>query len=266
MTPGGLAYVVVGLVGLCVGSFLNVVVARVPEGESVVRPRSRCPGCGHEIRAPDNVPVLSWFLLRGRCRDCGAPISPRYVVVEAACGLLWVLVLWRFGVTWEALLSGVLVTVLLAVTAVDAATLRIPTPLVLAGAIAGGAVIVGALVATGQWRRGIDALAGGFGAGLFFEALYFLTRGRGIGYGDVRLSYVLGLCLGFLGPRYVVVGFLGAFLTGGVAGVVIAAVQRKGVRGGLKTKVPFGVFLSCGALVALLWAPAVSDWYLRLSG
>lgn len=264
MVPSGLAYVVAGVFGLLVGSFLNVVIARVPEGESIVTPGSRCPQCGHAIRARDNVPVVSWLLLRGRCRDCGARISPRYLLVELACGGLWVLMLWRFGVTWEALLACVLVAVLLAVAAVDAATYRIPTPLVLTAGIVGAVVVLAALAATGQWRRGLDALAGGIGAGLFFEALYFLTRGRGIGYGDVRLAYVLGLYLGFLGPRYVVVGFFAAFVSGAVVGVVVAIAQRDGERRGLKTKVPFGVFLSCGALAALMWAPAVTDWYLRL--
>jgi leader peptidase (prepilin peptidase)/N-methyltransferase len=238
------------IVGAMVGSFLNVVAHRVPRGESVSKPRSRCPSCGAQIRAVDNVPVLSWLLLRGRCRGCAAPISARYPLVEAGTAALCALVVLVEGVTADALIGIVLVLLLVPITLIDLDTRRIPNVLTAIGAVAAVA-----LVAALRTDALPEHLIAGAGAGMFL-LVAVLAYPSGMGMGDVKLAAVLGLFLG----RDVAPAMLVALLTGTLVGGLIMA--RLGVEKGRKTAVPFGPFLAFGGVFGLLAGDAVVDWYL----
>lgn len=236
------------IVGLLVGSFLNVVIARVPAGESVVTPRSRCPRCQTEILARDNVPVVSWLLLRGRCRHCSEPISARYPVVELAHTALWLAMLWHFGWSWELPAYLYFVSVGLALAVIDIDTKRLPNALTLPSYVVIGALLLIPAVADGDWSAYLRAWL----AALALFAFYFLLAviyPAGMGFGDVKLAGVLGLVLGWLGwGELVVGGFLGFFL-GAVLGGVLMIVRRAG----RKSKIPFGPFMLFGALLAIVW-------------
>jgi len=238
------------VVGAIFGSFLNVVAYRLPRGESLSRPRSRCPQCQTAIRPYDNVPVLSWLALRGRCRDCRAPISARYPLVEAVTGLLCALVVMAKGPDVDALPGLVLVLLLVPITLIDLDHQIIPNKLTLLGAIVALPLVYladsGALVE--------HLIAGAAGAMFFFLAL--LAYPRGMGMGDVKLAGVLGL---FLGAAVAPAIFI-ALVCGTLVGVAVMAV--KGAAEGRKTKVPFGPFLAFGAVVALFAGDAMVDWYL----
>lgn len=236
--------------GLLIGSFLTVVAYRLPRGESVVGGRSHCPACGAQIAAYDNVPVLSWFLLRGRARCCGAPISSRYPLTELATGALYattVLVLW--GDAGEVALGLAFVTMLLAVSLIDLERRIIPNRILLVGAIA-GAVLVAATDPGGLAESGIAAAAAG---GLLF--LVALAYPRGMGLGDVKLAAVMGLYLG----RAVAPALLIAFAAGSLVGLALIARHGAAAR---KRAVPFGPFLALGGFIALLAGDQMVSWYL----
>jgi leader peptidase (prepilin peptidase)/N-methyltransferase len=238
------------IVGAIFGSFLNVVAYRLPRGESLSRPRSRCPQCQTPIRPYDNVPVLSWLALRGRCRSCRAPISARYPLVEAMSGLLCALVVIAKGPDEDALLGLALVLLLIPITLIDLDHRIIPNKLTLLGAI-----VAPALVAYTAPDRLPEHLIAGVAAGGFF-LLALLAYPRGMGMGDVKLAAVLGLFLGrAVGPALFV-----ALVAGTLVGAAVIA--RKGAAEGRKTAVPFGPFLALGGVVALFAGDAMVDWYL----
>lgn len=234
------------LVGLIVGSFLNVVIWRVPRGESVVRPPSHCPGCESNIAPRDNVPVISWLALHGRCRRCNVPISARYPVVEALTAVTFGVVAWRIGAHWELPAFLYLVAVLIALAFIDYDTHKLPNALTLPSYLVGVALLVPAAVLDGEPHRLLSAVIGM--AGLY--ALYFtlaIVKPGGMGFGDVKLAGVIGLYLGFLGWGPLLVGaFLGFFL-GGLGGAAAIAARRAG----LKSKIPFGPYMVLGAMVAI---------------
>jgi leader peptidase (prepilin peptidase)/N-methyltransferase len=235
--------------GLVAGSFLNVVIARLPDRRSLVRPRSQCPGCGAPIRPYDNVPVLSWFLLRGRCRSCGERISSRYPLVEALTAGLCALVIVARGTDWDAWLGIAMVLMLVPVTFIDVDHRIIPNRILLPGA-----AVALAILAAGQPGRLPEHLIAAAAAGGFL-LLAVLAYPRGMGMGDVKLAGVLGLYLG----RSVAPAMLAALLAGTLVGVGIMA--SKGAYAGRKTAVPFGPFLALGALVGLFAGPELVDWY-----
>jgi leader peptidase (prepilin peptidase) / N-methyltransferase len=236
--------------GLVIGSFLNVVAWRLPRGESLVSPGSHCPGCDAPIRPYDNVPVLSWLVLRGRCRHCGEPISARYPLVELATALLYVgVVIGRDG-THDILLGLLLVTILVPVTIIDFEHRLIPNKITLPAAVA--ALVAGA-VTDASWLPQ-QLIAGAAGGGFFFLAA--LAYPRGMGMGDVKLAGVLGLYLG----RAVASAILIALVAGVLVGAVIIA--AKGAKEGRKTAVPFGPFLALGGVIALFAGNALVDAYL----
>ena len=239
------------LLGLLIGSFLNVVAARLPARVSLVTPRSRCPHCETEIRSRDNVPVLSWLLLRGRCRDCAAPISARYPLVEAGTALLVGAVAAVHGDdTTPLVLGAVLVLFLIPMALIDAEHRLIPNRLT--GPAALCAVGLGlALDPGGEPAR---LIAGAVAGGLFLAAA--IAKPGGMGMGDVKLAGVLGL---FLGPA-VAVAVLVALVSGTVAGALIMA--RQGVAAGRKSTVAFGPFLALGGVVAVLAGEPLMDLYL----
>ena len=236
--------------GLVAGSFFNVVIARLPRHESLVRPGSRCPHCGHPVRPYDNVPVFSWLILRGRCRDCGEPISARYPLVELVTAALFAAVVIDTGANEHVWLGLALVSVLVPVAFIDLDHRIIPNAIVLPGAVAAIAIVA----ATEPSELSEHLIAGAAAAG--FLLLAVLAYPRGMGMGDVKLAGVLGLYLG----RSVGPAMLFALLSGTIVGVVIIA--RKGAAEGRKTAVPFGPFLALGGLVGLFFGPDIVDWYL----
>ena len=239
-----------GVLGVVLGSFLNVVAYRLPRGESLSHPRSRCPGCETPIRPYDNVPILSWLLLRGRCRTCGISISARYPLVEAATGALCALVVVAEGADEDALLGLALVLLLVPVALIDLDHRIIPNKLMLVGAVVAPAILL-ATAPDDLLEHALAALAAG---GFFLLAA--LAYPRGMGMGDVKLAAVLGLFLGrAVGPAIFV-----ALITGTLVGAAVIA--RKGAREGRKTAVPFGPFLALGGVVALFAGDAIVDWYL----
>ena len=237
--------------GLLAGSFLNVVAWRLPRGESLLAPGSHCPGCEHPVRAHDNVPVLSWLALRGRCRDCREPISARYPLVEATSAALAVAVVLTDDGLHDLLLGLVLVALLVPIALIDLDHRLIPNVLTAAGAVAALAIGLATDPAGVPEQLIAGAAAGGF---LLLAAL---ARPGGMGMGDVKLAGMLGLFLG----REVAVALLVALLAGTLVGV--AVMVRKGAAEGRKTALPFGPFLALGGVVALLAGPAIVDWYLR---
>jgi leader peptidase (prepilin peptidase)/N-methyltransferase len=236
--------------GLLAGSFVTVVAHRVPRGESIVGPRSRCPACGAQIAAYDNVPVVSWLALRGRARCCGAPISPRYPLTELALGVLYtatVLVLWGDG--GEIALGLVFVTVLLAVTLTDLERRIIPNKILAVGAVLAVAISAAADPGSLPERVAAAAAAGGL---LFLAALAYP---RGMGLGDVKLAATMGLFLGReVGPAILV-----ALLAGSLVGLAMIAREGAAAR---KRAIPFGPFLALGGVVGLLYGSELVDWYL----
>ena len=245
------------LLGLLVGSFLNVVIHRVPRKESVLRPRSRCPQCGVELSERDNIPVLSWLLLRGRCRTCGAPISGRYPLVELLTAALSAAMGWRFGADWPLPAFLVLVWVLVAVSFIDIEHYLIPNKIVLAALALGVPLLVAAaLTDDGRVRDLADALLGAVIACGALLVLALLVP-RGMGMGDVKLALVLGLYLGWLSLGHVGLGLFLGFLAGAVGGIVLMVVGRRT----RKDHIPFGPYLALGAYAAVLWGRDILDWY-----
>jgi leader peptidase (prepilin peptidase)/N-methyltransferase len=235
--------------GLILGSFLNVVIHRLPRGESLVRPGSHCPSCGGAVRAWENVPVLSWLALRGHCRACAAPIALRYPLVETATAALFVAVVLARDSAVGIVLGLALVAVLLPAALIDLDHRVIPNRLLLPGAVI--AVVAGtALDPGGEPERLLaGAAAGGF---LLVAALAYP---RGMGMGDVKLAALMGLLLG----RAVGAAMLGALVVGVAVGAVVMA--REGARKGRKTAVPFGPMLGAGGLFGLFAGGAVVSWY-----
>lgn len=265
-----------GLVGLLFGSFGNVLIWRVPRGESIVAPPSHCPRCGHDVRWYDNIPVISWLVLRGRCRDCGEPISPRYPVIELASGILWALAGWRWGFTLASVAGALFFYLLLVLSVIDIDTHRLPTPIVVALAAVGAVAALlsqlfgieaGPLVgaASSGWfalpvATALSGFALGGGLALGVSALYRALRGRtGLGFGDVRLLGAIGL---FLGPYVLMAYVLGNIF--GLAGVLFARREPGEPLGA--ARIPFGPFLAAAAVVVGLAGPSMLGAYTRLIG
>ncbi len=247
----------IGLLGLVVGSFLTVVAHRVPAGESIVRPGSRCPACGTPIRAVDNLPVLSYLLRRGRCRACGATIPARYLLIELATGGLFAAVAARVPGTFALAAFLVLAAALVVLCVVDLEHMRLPTPIVLAAAGLGVPLLAAASAGDHAWDAAARAAIAAAVCGAAFLLLY-LAVPRGIGFGDVRLAALCGGYLGWLGYRQTAVGFLLALLAAGLVAILLLALRR--VRRG--ARLPFGPFLGAGALVAVLWGTEIARWWL----
>jgi len=245
--------VVVFLLGLVSGSFLNVVIHRLPRGESVAFPGSHCPACGAPIRPYDNVPVLSWLVLRGRCRVCRAPISARYPFVELANAVLWVAVLLR-APGWADFASGAfLCSACLALLAIDAEFRILPDRITLTGIAVGLTLSFFSRVRTPASSFAGAAIGAG---GLWLVAFLYekWKKVEGMGLGDVKMLGMIGALLGASG---VVVTVLLASVAGSLVGLALVAARR----GSLQTALPFGVFLALGAVAALFWEPVLVELY-----
>ena len=247
------------VLGALIGSFLNVVVWRVPRGESVVSPPSAGPRCGHEIRARDNVPVVSWLLLRGRCRDCAAPISPRYPVVEAATAVLFALVALRIGWAPELPAYLYLAAIGLALALIDLDTHRLPDPIVLPAYPVLAVALGAASWVTGDWGALLRAAIGGAALWAVYFLLMIVKQG-GMGFGDVKLAGVLGAGMAWLGWGALVVGGFAAFLLGGLYGIALIIAGR----GGRSTRVPFGPWMVLGTAIGIAVGQQLWTGYLDL--
>jgi len=263
------------VVGLAVGSFLNVVVYRVPAGMSVVAPASACPRCGHDIRARDNVPVVSWLALRGRCRDCATPISVRYPLVELATAVLFTLVVLRFGPALANAHDGLtaaiasielvamlyLMAISVALTLIDLDVHRLPNALVLPAYPVIAVLLTAAATLSGDWGALLRAAVGLLALGGGYLVLAVAVPG-GMGLGDVKLAGVLGLALAYLGWGPLAVGAFGAFLLGGTfaIGLMVAGRAKRG------SGIPFGPWMLGGAWLGVFVGQFVADGYLRIIG
>lgn len=276
--------VYVFVVGACVGSFLNVCIGRWPEGLSVVRPRSRCPKCGHQISAAENVPIVSWLVLRGRCSGCGERISIQYPIVELLVGLLWLAALLQFGMSFTAFRVAVFATVLLGVSITDARHFLIPDGFTVFGLLF---VLLTSLVAlylgasepfTRPWNALIGMCVGAGAIAIVGWLGEVWLKRPAMGFGDVTLMAVVGAAVG--PTRALLTIFMGAALAPIVLLGIVYPLSARGIAddkgqtelalesggGWRKRELPFGVFLAPAALIALLCGHAIIAWYLRLSG
>jgi leader peptidase (prepilin peptidase)/N-methyltransferase len=270
--------VLAGVFGSLIGSFLNVVVFRVPAGRSIVSPPSACPSCGSRIRAVDNIPVVSWLVLRGRCRDCRAAISVRYPAVELGTALGFAAVtVWRLPSVLEAAATGsgtaiaaavvelvaylFLMAISVALALIDLDTHRLPDRIVLPAYVVGGGLLIVAGALEGDGWSLLRALVGGAAAFLLYLVLG-LTKPGAMGFGDIKLAGLLGLYLGWAGWSALVIGVFGGFVIGGVVAVALLAARRVSRTGGI----PFGPSMLAGAWLGLVAGPAIWNAYLGLIG
>ena len=270
--------IILGGFGLIFGSFANVVIWRLPRGESLSSPPSHCPKCGTPIRWSDNVPLVGWLCLRGRCRDCGEPISWRYPAVEGLSGALWVLAGVLFGQTAACAVAIAFFWTLMVLAFIDLDTQRLPNSIVAALAAVGAVAVLGTqfvpglsaapLIGTAETgvlaQPAVAALIGaalGIGTSTAIAGLYSLVRRRqGMGFGDFKLLGTMGL---FMGPYVLLALFFGS-LAGSAVGLAAASRASAGERGALK--IPFGPFLALGAVATMWVGPALWHWYAGLLG
>lgn len=240
------------LMGLCIGSFLNVVIFRLPLGQSLNRPRSRCMKCGYVLRWYDNIPLLSWALLGGKCRKCRAPISIQYPIVELVTGLLFLLVAWVTPVGPLLFSRLILVAILIALFGIDLEHQILPNTITLPGIAIG---LIFSLIALPGWRSSLIGIV--LGGGVLYGiawAYYLVRREEGLGMGDVKMLAMIGA---FLGWKAVLVTLVLSSFSGALLGVALIASHR----GGMKLALPFGTFLALGALAAMLVGDPLIAWY-----
>jgi leader peptidase (prepilin peptidase) / N-methyltransferase len=272
------------LLGTIFGSFLNVCIGRWPEGLSVVTPRSRCPKCGHQIKAGENIPIVSWLMLRGRCSACGAPISIQYLVVELLVGLLWLGAFLQFGMTFTAFRVAVFATVLLGIGITDAKHFLIPDGFTVFGLFfllvsAFGAVYLGESTPfAGPWDAILGMCVGAGAISIVGWLGEVWLKRPAMGFGDVTLMAVVGAAVG--PPRALLTIFIAAVIAPIVLLGVVYPLSARGLAddrgqtelaleasgGWRKRELPFGVFLAPAALITLLFGDAIIAWYLRISG
>jgi leader peptidase (prepilin peptidase)/N-methyltransferase len=241
-----------GLFGLLIGSFLNVVIYRLPRGQSLVSPPSTCPGCGARIRPIDNVPVLSWLILRGKCHRCHAPISIQYPLVELITGVLFLLVAWLTPVGPLLAARLLLVVILVVLFGIDLHHQILPNVITLPGIVIG---FLFSLVAPPGWLNSLIGIL--LGGGILYGiagAYYLVRREEGLGMGDVKMLAMIGA---FLGWKAVLVTLILSSFAGALVGVGIIALTR----GTMRLALPFGTFLSLGALAAMIVGEPLVNWY-----
>lgn len=248
-----------GVLGLTVGSFLNVVVHRVPRAQSVMRPPSHCPACDAPVRAWQNVPVASWLALRGRCASCRTPISVRYPLVEIGTAALFVAITARFGFTWALPAYLYLGAISVALALIDLDVQRLPDAIVLPSYLVAGVLLLGPAAIVGQWEGAFRALAA---MSVLYVGYWLLAFAypAGMGFGDVKLAGLLGLYLGWLGWSSVWIGTFAGFVLGGLVGVGLLLTRR--ATG--KTPIPFGPAMLIGGFLAVFAGAPIATWYVSL--
>lgn len=248
----GVLIVSCAILGLAIGSFLNVLIYRVPRNESVVSPRSRCPSCGTLIKGYDNIPVISWLLLRGRCRTCRTLISPRYLFVELGCGALFAGLAARLGYNYDLPAFLVLFAGLFALSCIDVEHLTLPKKIVYPTLALESLLLLGAAVRTNDWDKLQVAVICSLAWFLLFFLMNFASP-KILGFGDVRLALLLGLGLGWFGWWYAVLGFFAANLIGAIVGVTLIGMKKIS----RSQPIPYGVFLAVGAALAVFAGPEI---------
>lgn len=249
-----LVVIACAVMGLLIGSFLTVVVDRVPRGASIVAPPSACGSCGNRLTAPDLVPVFSWLALRGRCRHCGTKIGVEPIVIELANATLFVLFALEFGADPVVPAFCILAAALVALVWIDLREFRLPREITYTAFVLGSIALVVAALVNGEPERIWNAYLGAGIALAVMGAIYLASRG-GMGDGDVRLAPLLGLYLGYLNPGIVPIGLFIGFLLGAIVGVAMMAVGK----GGRKTALPFGPFLAAGTVIAVFVGQPIVD-------
>lgn len=250
-------YLIVFVLGSLIGSFLNVCIYRMPRGLSIISPSSRCPSCSMPVKPWDNIPVLSFLILGGRCRHCRKKISVRYPLVEASNAFLYMSVLWKFGVGWNFLIYAALVSSLIVITFIDLDFQVIPDRITLPGIPI--ALIAGSFLLPDPFMRAdrlgyTASLIGFLAGGGFFYLVAVLSRG-GMGGGDIKLMAMVG---GLMGWKSVLLTTFAGSLSGSIIGIFLMLFKGKG----RKTKIPFGPFLAFGTLVTLFFGQEILLWYL----
>jgi leader peptidase (prepilin peptidase)/N-methyltransferase len=257
----GLLLVLLAVFGLAIGSFLNVVIVRVPSGESLLSPPSKCPLCENPIAPRDNIPVVSWLLLKGRCRNCGEPIPAGYPLVEAANAVLWVLAGVRFGASVEVLPYALLFSVLLALSVIDLELYILPNkityPSILVSLVAIPVLSFATLDDPGPAILGAALGAVGFAGFLLVILLGWelIMRKEGMGMGDVKLAVLLGLWLGWINPLLCLFALIGSSVIGLIVGVVILAIRKE------SRPFPFGPWLAMGTVAVILFSGPILRAY-----
>ncbi len=251
-------YAVAVAFGLLIGSFLNVCIYRIPRNISIVFPSSRCISCNNDIRAWDNIPLISYFLLGGRCRNCKAKISLRYPLVEALNAFLYAAVVWRYGIGWNSVVYAVLCSSLIVITFIDLDFQIIPDRITLAGIPLG--LVAGSLLLNDPFMRAEllgykGSLIGVFAGGGLFYLVAVLSRG-GMGGGDIKMMAMVGALMGW--KSVLLTTFLGS-LAGSLIGIFLMIFKGRG----RKTKIPFGPFLALGTLITLFFGQEILLWYLQ---
>ncbi len=245
--------------GLAIGSFLNVIIWRIPNNLSILKPASHCPNCKEPISVFDNLPVISYVLLQGKCRNCSQRISPRYPLVEILCAFVWVVTIWRLGLHVHTVGYALFFSGLIALAAIDIDTKLLPKKIVYPS----GALLIGILaissVGSGEYNRLRDAAIVGFAYWAFLGAVWFASGGRAMGFGDVRLAIFLGFAMGYYGYAVSYTGLIISFFLGSVIGLAIAGISG----GGRKMKIPFGPFLVAGTVIAIWLAPQINEFVSR---
>ena len=272
------------LAGTIFGSFLNVCIGRWPEGLSVVKPRSRCPKCGHQIKASENIPIVSWLFLRGRCSACGAPISIQYPIVELLVGLLWLAAFLQFGLTFTAFRVAVFATVLLGIGITDAKHFLIPDGFTVFGVFfvlvsAFGALYLGESAPfAGPWDAILGMCVGAGAISIVGWLGEVWLKRPAMGFGDVTLMAVVGAAVG--PARALLTIFIAAVIAPIILLGIVYPLSARGLSddkgqtelaleasgGWRKRELPFGVFLAPAALITLVWGDAIIAWYMRISG
>ncbi|MGM0688858.1 MAG: prepilin peptidase [Bacillota bacterium] len=256
--------VIAFLFGLCFGSFLNVIVYRLPKKVSLLQPPSSCPACKNALGIVELIPLLGYFILRGRCRHCGIRISPRYPIIEIATGALFMLVLINFGLTINTFFYLVLLFLLFAVTLIDLEHRIVPNTLVAAGLLAGFLFYIPAIAAIWfdlpAWliveRTVVDAASGFLLGGSIMLLIFLFSRG-GMGAGDLKLMAMIGLYVGLRGSAVILLVsfFLGALV--GLASIMLRKLTRKDA-------LPFAPYLSIATLIQVIWGEEIWSWYINL--
>ena len=242
-------------VGAAVGSFLNVCIVRLPKGGSLIKPGSHCPQCESPIRFYDNIPLLSYIVLRGKCRRCKAHISPRYFLVEGLSGLMALALFRNFGLSPELAVYFIFFSALLVIIFIDLDTWTIPDVITLPGIVAGVAASF-LLPRFNMWQSLLGLLAGGGVLFLVAVGYQLLRKREGMGGGDIKLLAMIGAFLGLPGVIYTL---FASSLVGSLAGALLMFRDKSG--GG--TRIPFGPFLALGAMTYVFWGPALIQWYLH---
>jgi leader peptidase (prepilin peptidase)/N-methyltransferase len=256
MAPIWPVVALIGLLGLAIGSFLNVVIYRVPRDESILFPASHCTSCDEPIKRRHNVPVLGWLMLRGRCACCKATISSRYPLVEAGTALLFVAITAHFGLSAELPAYLYLAAVGVTLAMIDFDVRRLPDSIVLPSYVISVLLLMPAGAVTGEWWVSVRALLGMVALWLIYFVIA-LAYPRGMGFGDVKLAGLLGLYLGWLGWEALLIGGFGAFVVGGFSGTALIA-SRRVTRNGT---IPFGPSMITAAVLALFVAAPITHWY-----